>query len=61
MGKLIQFPIDRLRTRRRRLAAAGVFSAFGELETLERHQLKVMAGYASVALLCLFALQLALG
>jgi hypothetical protein len=59
MGKLIQFPIDRLRSRR--LATAGVFSAFGELETLERHQLKMMLGYAGVALLCMFALQLVLG
>ena len=61
MGKLIQFPIDRLRHRSRRLANAGVFSAFGELETLERHQLRVMTGYAGVALLCMFVLQVVLG
>jgi hypothetical protein len=61
MGKLIQFPIDRLRHRSRRLATAGVFSAFGELETLERHQLKVMTGYGGVAVLCMFVLQLVLG
>lgn len=61
MGKLIQFPIDRLRHRSRRLATSGVFSAFGELDTLERHQLKVMSGYAGVALLCMFTLQLVLG
>lgn len=59
MGKLIQFPIDRLRNRRP--ASAAVFSAFGELETLERQQLRMMAGYAGVALLCMFALQLVLG
>jgi len=59
MGKLVQFPIDRLR--RRRYAAANVFSAFGELETLEREQLRMMTGCAGVALLCLLALQLALG
>jgi len=59
MGKLIQFPIGRLRSRR--LATADVFTAFGELETLERHQLKMMAGYAGVALLCMLALQLVLG
>ena len=61
MGKLIQFPIDRLRQRSHRLSTAGVFSAFGELETLERHQLKVMTGYAGVALLCMFVLQVVLG
>ena len=61
MGKLIQFPIDRLRHRSHRLAATGVFSAFGELDALERHQLKVMTGYAGVALLCMFALQIVLG
>jgi len=59
LGKLIQFPIDRLRSRR--LAHASVFSAFGELETLERHQLRMMIGYAGVALLCMLALQLVLG
>ena len=61
MGKLIQFPIDRLRTRGRRLATAGVFGAFGELETYERHQRLVMTGYAGVALLCMVTLQLVLG
>ena len=59
MGTLIQFPIDRLRSRRH--AAANVFRAFGELETLEREQLRMMTGCAGVALLCLVALQLALG
>ena len=61
MGKLIQFPIDRLQRRGHRLARTGVFSAFGELDTLERHQLKAMLGYAGVALLCMFVLQLVLG
>jgi hypothetical protein len=59
MGKLIQFPIDRLR--RRRSAAANVFRAFGELETQEREQLRMLTGYAGVALLCMVALQLVLG
>jgi hypothetical protein len=61
MGKVIKFPIGRVRPRSRRLASARVFSAFGELETLERHQLKVMTGYAGVALLCMFVLQVVLG
>jgi hypothetical protein len=61
MGKLIRFPIDRLQHRSRRLASARVFGAFGELETLERHQLKVMTGYAGLALLCMFVLQVVLG
>jgi hypothetical protein len=61
MGKLIQFPIDRRQHRGRRLARTAVFRAFGELDTLERHQLKVMSGYAGVALLCMFVLQLVLG
>jgi len=59
MGKLILFPIDRLRSRRS--TTATVFSAFGELETLERSQLKMMTACAAVALLCMFALQLVLG
>lgn len=59
MGKLIQFPIGRLRNRR--LAHADVFSAFGELETLERAQLKMMAACASIALLCMFVLHIVLG
>jgi hypothetical protein len=39
----------------------GVFRAFSELESHERHQLRAMAGYAGVALLCMFVLQLVLG
>jgi hypothetical protein len=58
MGKLIQFPNGTLRRRGRGQASAGVF---GELETLERQQLKAVAGYAGVALLCMFVLQLVLG
>lgn len=58
MGKLIRFPTERLRGRRP--ANISVFSAFGELETLERHQLRTMTGYATVALLCMFALHIAL-
>jgi hypothetical protein len=59
MGKLIQFPIDRLRSRR--YAAAHVFSAFGELEALERGQLRLVTASAAVALVFAVALQLALG
>jgi len=59
MGKLIQFPIDRLRSRRH--TAASVFSAFGELDTLERGQLRMMTACAGVAVLCMFVLQLVLG
>jgi hypothetical protein len=59
MGQLIQFRVDRNRSRRP--ASAAVFGAFGELETHERHQLRMMTGYAGVALLCMFALQLVLG
>ncbi len=59
MGKLIQFPIKRLRSRR--CVAVGVFGAFGELETLERGQLKLVTGCAGVALLFGLALQLAIG
>lgn len=61
MGKLIQFPIARLQRRGLRLAGPRVFSAFGELDTVERHQLKLMSGCAGVALLCMFVLQLVLG
>ena len=59
MGKLILFPIDRLRSRRS--ANTSVFTAFGELETFERSQLRMMTACAGVALLCMFALQLVLG
>jgi hypothetical protein len=59
MGKLIQFPIDRLRSRR--YAGTSVFSAFGELEALERGQLRLVTGCACVAVLCVSVLQIALG
>jgi hypothetical protein len=59
MGKLIQFPIGRPRSRRS--APVGVFGAFGELEVLERAQLKLVAGCAGLALLGAFALQVAVG
>ena len=58
MGKLILFPIDRLRSRR--YATANVFSAFGELETLERGQLRLVTGCVGVAALVGLVLQLAL-
>jgi hypothetical protein len=59
MGKLIQFPIARFGNRR--VAAAGVFTAFGELEALERGQLKLVSGCAGLALLVTLALQLVAG
>jgi len=59
MGKLIQFPIARLRTRR--AAAMSVFSAFGELESLERSQLKLVTFSCSVAVVVTLVLQLTLG
>ena len=57
MGKLIQFPVAR-RLRRPR-ASAGVFTAFGELEHLERAQLRLFIACGAGALLLTLALQLA--
>ena len=59
MGKLIRFPMHRIRGHHR-LAAAHVFGAFSDLEAIERAQLKLLAACISCTLLCLAALQLAL-
>jgi hypothetical protein len=57
MGKLIQFPIARTRRRQRHTALA--FEAFGELQSVERAQLKLFAACAGCAALLIAALQLA--
>jgi len=54
MGKIIHFPV----ARRRRQVAAWVFADFGELELLERAQLKLFAACAASAVLLTAALQL---
>jgi hypothetical protein len=59
MGKLIHFPVARLRSHR--AAAVSVFHAFGELESLERQQLKLIAGSALIATLALVVAQLVIG
>jgi len=56
MGKIIHFPVARVR--RRRQVAAQVFADFGELELLERAQLKLFAACAASAVLLTAALQL---
>ena len=58
MGKLIDFPIARLRARRPR---TNVFEVFGELEMLERAQLKLFGACLVFALAVVAALQLAAG
>lgn len=57
MGKLIQFPIARIRARR----AAAVFGDFGDLASLERAQLKLFGACASGAVALSALLQLAVG
>ena len=54
MGKLIQFPIARLRARR----ATAVFADFGELALIERAQLRLFAACASAAVVLTALLQL---
>lgn len=56
MGKIIQFPIARLRAKR----AAAVFADFGELALSERAQLRLFAACASGAVLLTALLQLAI-
>jgi hypothetical protein len=58
MGKLIAFPIARLRARR---ARTNVFEVFGELEMLERAQLKLFGACLGVSALAFAALELAVG
>ena len=59
MGKLIRFPAAR--SRRMRRPAAGAFAAFGELELMERAQLKLMSACMAGATVVMAAVQLALG
>src|SRR5215207_862608 len=56
MGKVIQFPVAHGRRRQRQ--AALTFEAFGELQALERAQLKLFAVCALGATLIMGALQL---
>lgn len=57
MGKLIQFPIARIRARR----AVAVFGDFGDLASLERAQLKLFTACAGTAVALSALLQLAVG
>jgi len=57
MGKIIQFPVAR--TRRGQRHAALAFDAFGELQSVERAQLKLLAACTAGAALLMLALQLA--
>lgn len=59
MGKIIQFPLARIP--QRRSSRAAVFTAFGEMESLERAQLKLFAACAACAVLLTAAFQLAAG
>lgn len=56
MGKLIQFPVARARRVRR--PTAGAFAAFGELELVERAQLKLLGTCVAAATALMGALQL---
>ncbi|HKY36626.1 MAG TPA: hypothetical protein VJN18_11840 [Polyangiaceae bacterium] len=58
MGKIIAFPIARLRARRPR---TNVFEVFGELEMMERTQLKLFGACLVFALAAVTLLQLAVG
>lgn len=56
MGKLIQFPVSRVR--RSRHVALPRFGAFGELRAVERAQLKFLAVCCAAAVMLTAALQL---
>ena len=56
MGKLIQFPVSRVRPPRHSMA--GLFAAFSELQQEERAQLKLIGICSVGALLLMAALQL---
>lgn len=58
MGKLIPFPMARVR---RRPVTVGAFNAFSELDSVEHKQLKLMVACICGALLFTFGLQLAAG
>lgn len=57
MGKIIQFPIARIRQRRQ--PARTAFLAFGELQLVERAQLKLLGACLISATLLTALLQLA--
>ncbi|HEY6079311.1 MAG TPA: hypothetical protein VIW29_10935 [Polyangiaceae bacterium] len=59
MGKIIHFPIARIR--QRRLPAPAAFHAFGELQLVERAQLKLLGCCLLGATLLTALLQLAAG
>lgn len=59
MGKLIRFPVARVRRVPR--PAAGAFAAFGELELVERSQFKLFAAYVAGAAALMGALQIVVG
>jgi hypothetical protein len=59
MGKIIEFPVARGQRRQRHVALT--FEAFGEMQSVERAQLKLFAACAGCAALLTAALQLALG
>ena len=59
MGKIIHFPIARIR--QRRLPAPAAFHAFGELQLVERSQLKLLGCCLLGATLLTALLQLAAG
>lgn len=56
MGKLIQFPVSRVR--RSRHSTGGLFGAFSELQLEERAQLRLITACALGALALMAALQL---
>ena len=58
MGKIIAFPIARIRARR---AKPAMFEVFGELEVLERAQLRLFGACLAFTLAAVTALQLAVG
>ena len=58
MGKIIQFPVARVQQRRRPTAALTAFADFGELDLLERAQLKLFAACTAGAVLLTLALQI---
>ena len=58
MGKIIAFPIARIRARRPKPM---VFAGFGELAALERAQLRLFGACLALALAAVTALQLAVG
>jgi hypothetical protein len=57
MGKVIRFPVAR--TRRHQRHAAVTFEAFGEMQAVERAQLKLLAACTACVAALMAALQLA--